>query len=699
MGNNGAEDVKICGFDDAKCPETTVEIKIKTLDSQTYTLRVDKCVPVPALKEQIATVTGVLSEQQRLICRGKVLKDDQLLSAYHVEDGHTLHLVVRQPSSESTPDPQGTASASSSGHIQGNRVGPGVVVGTYNLSEHGDGTFPDLNRIISAVLGSFGVASVGNEGIDLNGLGAASMGNMRNSDQLPTEHASTTNQSGSGIGASARATGFPVEALQPPVIPDSLTTLTQYLTNLTEEFRANARRQSDIALTAGICGADRPDSNAPSHTTRQRGLPTPASLGEVMLSMQRLLTEQAAECLLQFSKLLENQANITEPTQRLRIQSHALRTGDLFQKLGALLLELGRTTMTLRMGQTADDAVVNAGPAVFVSTAGPNPIMVQPLPFQPGANFGAIPVGTVQNDGGLSGPSIGSGFTPRNIDIRIRTGSFTPSTLNRREPAGSQRPVQATPAASNGGNPDQETNGGARSSSAMESGVRVVPIRTVVTTVPASVGHSASDSSRGSMGLFYPVLARVQHISSRNSNNSAAAQASAVNNSHEVEAEQPPNPDSAGERQTSGFAGAEGNFGSFSELSSSDEFSTQFQSRIDQIYRSFFTGENPHPENVIGGNNSATGGSVAAEDIGNSQATAMAAGEEGVILSNILRHIMPIISESAGTDNSSSDRPNLDEDRSDHGSMQDQENMEQASSSDRCHNLSLPPSSKRQKRE
>lgn len=41
-------------------------------------------VPIPALKEQIATVTGVLSEQQRLICRGKVLKDDQLLSAYRI---------------------------------------------------------------------------------------------------------------------------------------------------------------------------------------------------------------------------------------------------------------------------------------------------------------------------------------------------------------------------------------------------------------------------------------------------------------------------------------------------------------------------------------------------------------------------------------------------------------------------------------
>ena len=41
-------------------------------------------VPIPALKEQIATVTGVLSDQQRLICRGKVLRDDELLSAYRI---------------------------------------------------------------------------------------------------------------------------------------------------------------------------------------------------------------------------------------------------------------------------------------------------------------------------------------------------------------------------------------------------------------------------------------------------------------------------------------------------------------------------------------------------------------------------------------------------------------------------------------
>ncbi|KAH0450827.1 hypothetical protein IEQ34_021519 [Dendrobium chrysotoxum] len=100
MGTSGAAKMPMVNGDVTEESETTVEIKIKTLDSQTYpshfaddflekssdgsTTYYFKQVPVPALKEQIATVTGVLSEQQRLICRGKVLKDDQLLSAYRI---------------------------------------------------------------------------------------------------------------------------------------------------------------------------------------------------------------------------------------------------------------------------------------------------------------------------------------------------------------------------------------------------------------------------------------------------------------------------------------------------------------------------------------------------------------------------------------------------------------------------------------
>uniref|UniRef100_A0A1D1YHX7 Large proline-rich protein BAG6 n=1 Tax=Anthurium amnicola TaxID=1678845 RepID=A0A1D1YHX7_9ARAE len=77
---------------------------------------------VTALKEQVANVTGVLSEQQRLICRGKVLKDDQLLSAYNVEDGHTLYLVVRHPPLASTTSSTGPENVSNhSGSIFSSR--------------------------------------------------------------------------------------------------------------------------------------------------------------------------------------------------------------------------------------------------------------------------------------------------------------------------------------------------------------------------------------------------------------------------------------------------------------------------------------------------------------------------------------------------------------------------------------------------
>ena len=44
MGSNDAAKVVMPGTDIAEDSETTVEIKIRTLDSQTYTLRVNKRV-------------------------------------------------------------------------------------------------------------------------------------------------------------------------------------------------------------------------------------------------------------------------------------------------------------------------------------------------------------------------------------------------------------------------------------------------------------------------------------------------------------------------------------------------------------------------------------------------------------------------------------------------------------------------------
>ncbi|KAG6470782.1 hypothetical protein ZIOFF_071862 [Zingiber officinale] len=84
MGAHDPSEATTSCIDATKDSQSTVEIKIKTLDSQTYTLQVEKSVPIPKLKEQIASITGVISEQQRLICRGKVLKDDEILSTYRI---------------------------------------------------------------------------------------------------------------------------------------------------------------------------------------------------------------------------------------------------------------------------------------------------------------------------------------------------------------------------------------------------------------------------------------------------------------------------------------------------------------------------------------------------------------------------------------------------------------------------------------
>ena len=52
------------------------------------------------------------------------------------------------------------------------------------------------------------------------------------------------------------------------------------------------------------------------------------------------------------ARQLEDQVDVTDHSMRSSTQTSALRTGGLLHNLGAFLLELGRTTMTLRLGQT-----------------------------------------------------------------------------------------------------------------------------------------------------------------------------------------------------------------------------------------------------------------------------------------------------------------------------------------------------------
>nr|GME12404.1 ubiquitin-like domain-containing protein CIP73 [Ipomoea batatas] len=116
MDSNGSYDIKISGNDEApKYSPTSINIKIKTRDSQ-HTLPICKCIPVLSLKEQIGVFTGVSTYQQQLVFRGTELRDDKLLSDYHVEDGDTIGLIV-------ICDPPQDGGSSSGQHQGNNRSG------------------------------------------------------------------------------------------------------------------------------------------------------------------------------------------------------------------------------------------------------------------------------------------------------------------------------------------------------------------------------------------------------------------------------------------------------------------------------------------------------------------------------------------------------------------------------------------------
>ncbi|XP_065850383.1 ubiquitin-like domain-containing protein CIP73 isoform X2 [Euphorbia lathyris] len=735
MESHGAQ--KVATADEAERAETTIEIKIKTLDSQTYTLRVDKQMPVPALKEQIASVTGVLSEQQRLICRGRVLKDDQLLSAYHVEDGHTLHMVVRQPVVQSS-DGFSNDSATFPSTIDSSHVAPSVVIETFSMPDRGDGVPPEISRIVSAVLGSFGFPNMGsgNEGVDV----AMEHGQQRSSAATGTldatlqpEQAGNRIQSDRSQSSFGLPTSVSLGSLHPPVMPDALTTLSQYLRHLGREFSALGRGGENVTQADAPQRTEQRDSNSTSGSgTAQENLPTPASLAEVMLSSRQFMNGQVSECLQQLARQLESQANVTDPAARFSTQSSAWRTGVQLYNLGAFLLELGRTTMTLRLGQAPSEAVVNAGPAVFISPSAPNPLMVQP-----GTSFGAIPVGSVQPGSGLVN-GIGPGFLPRRIDIQIRRGSSTTSqNVNNEERGDIPNPSGQRNNGTGSGGESLANQTASRvteaSSFGGEHGVRVVPIRTMVAAVPGPFSRIPSDSSTNSMGLYYPILGRFQHVASGNVNGAGARGPEASGEHHPagVQNEQQSTTESNVQQQNAEPQIRDGSLptsisrqndvhiGQRPDINIMEGSGTRSNSRIQSNHRTQTNSEADRQGSILqllrnlfpvgeirvdgaGVHRMATGSS--AENARTPAASVESQSEitgEGIFLSNLLHEIMPLITHHGGAEPNS--RTQEDAHAPDHQRVQESSTQAETSDVGASHrhsdNESSPPNSKRQKRE
>ncbi|KAL2503880.1 Ubiquitin-like superfamily protein [Abeliophyllum distichum] len=496
--------------------QSAVELNIKTLDSRIFSFEADKNMAVSAFKEKIATQIGVPTGQQRLIFRGKVLKDDHPLSEYNVENGDTLHLVERQPQ----PSPgSGTGESMGSNDNRGqeypaggprNRIGQithSVVLGTLNVGEPGPGeaVVPDLSRVIGAVLNSIGIgnlaggiqpgvqASHGNEteGSQVNAGSQSQAGNQSAPMQaVPGQSAPLGMQIPQGAAIAIPSLNMP--------IPDSLNTLTEFMNRMEQAFSQNGYQPNQSPNVS----SDLPTAELPSNS---RGLPTPEALSIVLRHAQRLLSGPTISALSRIAGRLDQDGGSTDTTVRGQIHSESMQLGIAMQHLGALLLELGRTILTLHMGQSPAEYFLNAGPAVYISPSGPNPIMVQPFPLQTSSLFGGPtggPTGLPSNP--VAPGPVGIGNIPRNVNIHIHTGaSLAPIVSNLRSRAPSGEGMQ--------GEHVNGTTSGDSGQTQVLSGRNVIanafPLRPPVVSVSGAVGGGVSQAPAS--GSFSNVISEI----------------------------------------------------------------------------------------------------------------------------------------------------------------------------------------------
>ncbi|XP_075479216.1 uncharacterized protein LOC142520120 isoform X3 [Primulina tabacum] len=490
--------------------ESIVELNIKTLDSQIYSFEVDKNIGILAFKEKIAGQSGVPVAQQRLIFRGKVLKDGHLLSEYNVENGDTLHLVERQPqpslgsgTGEATPSNVGSRGQDSAAGGSRGRIGQiahSVVLGTVNVGDSGEAVVPDISQVIGAVLNSIGIGNLAS-GMQPNVQVQASQGHETEGSQANGGSQSRGgNQSVPWQSMNGHSNAVPiplgamiaVPSLNMP-IPDSLNTLTEYMNRMGLALSQNADQHNQSSAAT----SDLPTIELP---TNARGVPTVEALSIVLRHAQRLLNDHAVAALARSAGRVEQEGASSDPTVRGQIQTELMRLGVAMQHLGSLFLELGRTILTLRMGQSEAESFVNAGPAVYISPSGPNPIMVQPFPLQTSPLFGG-PTSVASNPVAM-GP-VGVGNAPRNVNIHIHTGASLVPMVSPDNREGSQ-----------GERASGSDSGPARILSGLNVGATTVPSLPAVVpgTGPIQIGVGVSQPPESNSAVVAEINAQVRNL-------------------------------------------------------------------------------------------------------------------------------------------------------------------------------------------
>ncbi|GAB9474050.1 Ubiquitin family protein [Globisporangium polare] len=88
----------------------SLRIRLKLLDERVVEVEAPPAMSVADFRVKVAHATQVPVYRQRLIYRGKLMKDGSALSTYDIQDGHTVHLVAKPIQSAGSASANGSPS-------------------------------------------------------------------------------------------------------------------------------------------------------------------------------------------------------------------------------------------------------------------------------------------------------------------------------------------------------------------------------------------------------------------------------------------------------------------------------------------------------------------------------------------------------------------------------------------------------------
>ncbi|KAI3404316.2 hypothetical protein KGF56_002836 [Candida oxycetoniae] len=128
-----------------------ITVTIKSSGDKKYEVTFDPKITILELKELIAEKSSIAASSQRLIYSGKVLKDDQTVESYKVQNSHTIHMVRSSNATSANSGATATGAGAGAASSLGAASGAGATT-TTNLQHQPASNIPSN---IAAGQGSF----------------------------------------------------------------------------------------------------------------------------------------------------------------------------------------------------------------------------------------------------------------------------------------------------------------------------------------------------------------------------------------------------------------------------------------------------------------------------------------------------------------------------------------------------------------